>query len=99
MIERIEKYEEIFNKINKLNKKMDNILDEYKDILKDIKDINKYYGSKTWFKDLESFDNKELKVKAGVLSEDGIWNMDEDIVEIAKKMNQISSKMKKNIAK
>ena len=58
---------------------------------KDIQKLNHYYGSKNWFKDKEKFEKKEINnLKAGVLSEDAVWNLNEEINDLYKKMGDIS---------
>ena len=94
MIERIQEYEEKFDYILDLNKQMNKLLVKYNNAIKDIEKINKYYGSKEWFEDLKAYDSgKIIKVKAGVLSEDGIWNMDDDLKEISQDLKKLSSKL------
>jgi hypothetical protein len=94
MIERIEEYELKFDKILELNKEMNSLINDYKKYLKYVDEINKYYGSKEWFEDLKAYDSgKIIKVKAGVLSEDGIWNMDDDLKEISQDLKKLSSKL------
>ena len=52
--------------------------------------LNNYYGSKNWIKDKESFENgKVANIKAGVLSEDAVWNMLEDINDLLNEMKII----------
>ena len=63
-------------------------LDNFKSNIKNIKLLNKYYGSRLRFKDKEMIENGSItNVKAGVLSEDTIWNMDEDIRFLIDEMN------------
>ena len=60
-----------------------------------IKSLNKYYGSKNWFKDKDSFEKGKISnVKAGVLSEDAIWNMNEDINDLLEEMKTIIEEYK-----
>lgn len=52
--------------------------------------LNKYYGSKNWFKDKDMYENNLIsKVKAGVLAEDTVWNLNDDIIELINEMNLI----------
>lgn len=90
MIERINKNEERFDRILKSVKELEEALNNFGKIGKDLSLLKKYYGSKNWFKDKEAYEsNKIPKVKAGVLSEDGIWNMLSDIDELVNLMNTI----------
>lgn len=62
----------------------------FKSNKKNIDLLNKYYGSKEWFKDKEDLEQKRITgIKAGVLSEDAVWNMNEDIKELLIEMNDI----------
>ena len=48
---------------------------------------DKYYGSKNWFLDKEKFENNNIpNIRAGVLSEDAIWNMNESIKELIEEL-------------
>lgn len=80
----------IVNRITRNEKRLDSLLliiNELQDIIlhlkdskKNIKLLDQYYGSKKWFKDKEIYENNQIPhIKAGVLSEDGIWNMYEDL--------------------
>lgn len=89
---RITKNEERLDNINVSIKKLESALIEFKGNIKEIKLLNKYYGSKTWFKDKDDYENNKIpKVKAGVLSEDAVWNMNEDIKDIINDMKEIIS--------
>ena len=71
-------------------KLMQEALDIFKSNKKNIDLLNKYYGSKEWFKDKEDLEEKRITgIKAGVLSEDAVWNMNEDIKELLIEMNDI----------
>lgn len=87
------------NRISKNEKYLDDIIfsiDKLEDSLTMLKSnlnkidlINKYYGSKEWFKDKEKHDNGDIHIKAGVLSEDAVWNMNEDICNLISEMRDI----------
>ena len=81
MKKRVLKYEELFNKIEKVVSNLERNLEEYNSIKRDIDKLNKYYGSKNWYKDIEEYDGS---YNAGVLSEDGIWNLLERISDLKK---------------
>ncbi len=90
MKERIVKNEERLNSALSSIKKLEDALNEFKSNKKNIDLLNKYYGSKNWFKDKEAFEkNKISNIKAGVLSEDAVWNMNEDISELMEEMTKI----------
>ena len=81
MKKRVLKYEELFNKIEKVVSNLERNLEEYNSIKRDIDKLNKYYGIKNWYKDIEEYDGS---YNAGVLSEDGIWNLLERISDLKK---------------
>ena len=89
-IDRIRKNEERLDNINTCIKNVENALEEFKKNKKSINMLNKYYGSNNWFKDKEAYEKNEIpKIKAGVLSEDAVWNMNDDIKELILEMKSI----------
>ena len=96
MIDRITKNEERLDSILKSIKNLEEALLNFKSNKNNINLVNKYYGSKNWFKDKDDFENKKISnIKAGVLSEDAVWNMNEDIDYIMKEMEKIICDYKK----
>ena len=90
MIDRITKNEERLDKIKNNVDCLQKELEIFKLNKKDLYLLNNYYGSKNWIKDKESFESGKItNVKAGVLSEDAVWNMLEDIDDILKDMKSI----------
>ena len=90
MIDRINKNEERLDKLLESIKKLNNALDEFESNKKDLDLLKKYYGSKNWFKDKELYESEKIKnIKAGVLSEDAVWNMTEEITFIILEMKEI----------
>ena len=90
MIERIKRNEERLDKVLDCIKKLEDAIEEYKENKRNMDLINNYYGSKNWFKDKEAYENNEIpKIKAGVLSEDIVWNMNEDLGIIKEEMRRI----------
>ena len=62
----------------------------------DIKKLNEYYGSPEWFGDKESYERGDIpKIKAGVLSEDAVWNMNEEISELISEMDLLVKRFSK----
>ena len=93
MIDRIKQNEKSFDSAVKSVNKLNDALDEFISNRENIKIVNKYDGSKAWFKDKEALESGEIKkVKAGVLSEDGVWDMLDNIDEVIKKMKSILKK-------
>ncbi len=89
MIERIEENEKRLDEIVESINDLDSALDKFEKQKKNVKKLNKYYTSKQWIKDFDSYDIKKHKIKAGVLSEDAIWNMNEAINETFYRMERI----------
>ncbi len=96
MIDRIIKNEERLDKILLNIQELEKVLTTFKANKKDIYLLNKYYGSKKWFKDKTYFEENNLKIKAGVLSEDAVWNMLEEIDYLIKEMKDITKNYDKN---
>lgn len=92
--ERIKNNEEKLDRLLKLVNELNNNLNEFEIVKDDIYALNKYYGSKEWFEDKEAFEEGKIKnIKAGVLSEDAVWNLNENIKELLERMDEISGKM------
>jgi flagellar biosynthesis chaperone FliJ len=92
-IDRISKNEERLDSVLASLQNLEKALAEFKSKQKDINMLNKYYGSKSWFKDKEAYENGKIpKVKAGVLSEDAVWNLNESIEELKKEIKEIYEK-------
>ncbi len=92
MIDRISKNEERLNKLLESINKLNNALDEFESNKKDLDLLKKYYGSKNWFKDKELYENGKIKnIKAGVLSEDAVWNMLDEIDELMNRMKNYTA--------
>ena len=90
MIDRINKNEERLDKLLLSVKELEKALENFKTSKKDLDLLNKYYDSKNWIKDKEAYENGSIpRVKAGVLSEDAVWNLNEDINDLIKDMKSI----------
>ena len=97
MIERITKNEERLDNILSSIKELEKALSNSKNNKKDISLLNKYYGNKNWFKDKDYYENNRIhKIKARVLSEDTVWNMNEDIKDLILEMESIIKEYKGN---
>ena len=89
MIDRIIKNEKRLDKLKELIVELQNSLDIYNNIKLEISHLEKYYGSKSWFNDKESFENGKISnVKAGVLSEDEVWNTLESFDQLMHQMQK-----------
>ena len=90
MIDRIKRNEEKLDKIIEALNELEISIDRLDSIKIFGSDVNKYYGSKNWFKDKKKFENGKIKgIKAGILSEDTVWNTLERINENTNKLCEI----------
>lgn len=88
--EHITKNEELLDSISSTIANTNKALEEFKTLKEKIELLNKYYGSKDWFKDKEDFEaGKISNIKAGVLSEDAVWNINEELADTIKEMKEI----------
>lgn len=63
-------------------------LDKYEAVQEDIKALRKYYDSRQWKQDYADDEAGRLPadLKRGVLSEDSIWNLLEDVCELNERL-------------
>ena len=93
---RIEKNEKRLDNLNKVVLSLDKHLDDFEDVIHEYYELNEYYGSKEWLQDKEDFENGKIKdVKAGVLSEDAVWDLDERITDLTTRMSGIIELLEK----
>ena len=93
---RIEENEKRLDKINRVILSLDKHLDDFEDIVHDYYLLNNYYGSREWFKDKDNYEQGKIKnIKAGVLSEDAIWDLDEKTNDLINRMESIIKLFKK----
>ena len=96
-MKKIEDNEKRLDKLSKIVSKLNNNLVNFEDLIQDYYSLNEYYGSKEWFQDKDAFESGKIKnIKAGVLSEDAVWNLDENIKELIIKMEEIIKLYKNN---
>jgi hypothetical protein len=89
-LSRIEKNEELLNDSLSYIKNLKDVVDNYHLYKEKIDLLNKYYGSKEWFKDKEKYEKGIIKdINAGVLSEDSVWNLNEDFSDLIEEMKNI----------
>ena len=80
IVNRITRNEERLDKILLIINELQEVIIQLKDSKKNKELLDQYYGSKNWFKDKEIYENNQIPhIKAGVLSEDRVWNMYEDL--------------------
>ena len=89
-IERIKKMEQRLDRASQVVLKLSAALDDYAETLEDIRALESYYGSEEWKRDVADDKAHRLPkdLKRGVLSEDAIWNMLEDHLDIKARMEE-----------
>ena len=87
-IKRIEEMEELLNASNTAIKNLEKALKVYNKSQDGIHTLATYYSSKEWKEDFEADEKGKLPndLKRGVLSEDGIYNMLDNNLEVQRKM-------------
>lgn len=90
-IVRIIDMEDRFNSINQLLANIEEDLDDYDDIHGFISELKEYMDSGQWREDYEADERGELPewLLRGVLSEDGLYNMLEDVKRIKERAEKI----------
>lgn len=87
---RISVYEEKFDKITHVLNNLEKSINELDNIKEDIIELLDYYNGKDWLKDYDDYNNGKIKdIKAGILSEDAIWNMCEKLQDLPVDLNII----------
>ena len=88
-IKRIEHFEDILNRADEAVKKLLEAVDEYKELLPEIRELDEYYQSDLWQKDFTEDEEGILPddLKRGVLSEDGIYNLLQEAEEAGEILN------------
>ena len=90
-IDRIQKNEERLDLIRRSMKNLEEAFSDFVSHQKDLAYLNKYYGSQNWFQDKDAFEQGKIpRIKAGVLSEDAVWNLNEEIQELKQEMKKFS---------
>ncbi len=87
-IERIKEMEGRLERAAAAVMDMSAALDKYEAVQEDIKALRKYYDSRQWKQDYADDEAGRLPadLKRGVLSEDGIWNLLEDVCELNERL-------------
>ena len=83
-IERIKQMELRMERVAKAVMELSAALENYQAVQEDIAELERYYGSEAWKQDFADDEAGKLPadLKRGVLSEDGIWNLFEDVREL-----------------
>ena len=90
--ERIEEMEKHFERASEVVARLSSSLEKFAQVQERVKALEAYYGSEEWKKDFLD-DEKGLlptDLKRGVLSEDGVWNLFEEISAIKERMQDLS---------
>ncbi len=95
LIDRITKMENILDNLTLVVEKSDKAMDELAENLKDLETLKEYYQSQ-YLKDVTAESRGEVpqELKRGVLSEDTVYLLLSDIVELSEKMEQLSKKLR-----
>ena len=83
-IERVKQMELRMERAAKAVMELSTALENYEAVQEDIAELERYYGSEEWKQDYADDEAGMLPadLKRGVLSEDGIWNLLEDVHEM-----------------
>ena len=93
-IERIQQMERCLDRVSQAVMRLSAALDEYADAQDALRQLSDYYGSDLWKHDFAT-DTAGLlppDLKRGVLSEDAVWNLLEDVRDLKERMHSIVSK-------
>ena len=94
-MKRIKDNENRLNKIKVIISNLEKDIESFENNIDDLIILNNYYGSNEWFKDKKNYElGKYTDIKAGVLSEDEVWNLNEDIDSIFEKIELIKKILK-----
>lgn len=90
-IQRIKDFEYKFNEVSRVMAALDMALDEYIDIKSYIGDLKDYMESGRWKADFEADEKGEIPadIERGVLSEDGLYDLLEDVEKILERARGI----------
>ncbi|MBQ9654699.1 MAG: DUF4298 domain-containing protein [Prevotella sp.] len=89
--ERIMQMERSLDRASQAVMRLSAALDEYAEAQDALRQLSDYYGSDAWKHDFAA-DSKGLlsqDLKRGVLSEDAVWNLLEDVRDLKERMREI----------
>ena len=87
-IERIQQMERCLDRASQAVMRLSAALDEFADTQDALRQLSDYYGSDAWKQDFND-DSKGVlppDLKRGVLSEDAVWNLLEDVRDVKERM-------------
>ena len=87
-IERIKQMERCLYRASQAVMRLSAALDEYADVQDALRQLSDYYGSDVWKQDFadDSAGLLPQDLKRGVLSEDAVWNLLEDVRDLKERM-------------
>ena len=91
-ITRIQQMERCLDRVSQAVMRLSTALDEYADVQDALRQLSDYYGSDAWKQDFAA-DSAGLQppgLKRGVLSEDAVWNLLEDVRDLKERMREIA---------
>ena len=91
-ITRIQQMERCLDRVSQAVMRLSAALDEYADVQDALRQLSDYYGSDAWKQDFAA-DSAGLQppgLKRGVLSEDAVWNLLEDVRDLKERMREIA---------
>ena len=91
-IARIQQMERSLDRASQAVMRLSAALDEYADAQDALRQLSDYYGSDLWKQDFTD-DSAGLlppDLKRGVLSEDAVWNLLEDVRDVKERMREIA---------
>ena len=93
-IDRIKEMEKIYDKTSKSVKELEKALEAFKKDEKALYKLSKYYGSKAWLDDYDAYDAGKVpkNVKAGVLSQDLVYDLLVDYHDLVTEMSKLVNK-------
>lgn len=93
-IDRIKEMEKIYDKTSKRVKELEKALEAFKKDEKDLYKLSKYYGSKAWLDDYDAYEAGKVpkSVKAGVLSQDLVYDLLVDYHDLVTEMSKLVNK-------
>ena len=90
-IERIKKMERCLDRASQAVIRLSATLDEYAEAQDALRQLSDYYGSDLWKHDFadDSAGLLPQDLKRGVLSEDAVWNLLEDVRDVKERMQEM----------
>ena len=92
-IERIRQMERSLDRASQAVMHLSAALDEYADAQDALRQLSDYYGSDQWKQDFADDEAGRLPpdLKRGVLSEDAVWNLLEDVRDLKERMREMDT--------